>query len=399
MKSIQTQEKLPLEECRSYKIFKKAVKNEKTLRIYNYALKEFLRYTNFKNYDEVCKSDKIQEILENWIMDLSDKALKGNSIRTRLSPVELLLEMNRVVFYKKILHKLIPNDTGISGGGLPFTNDDIKQMLESTKKLRTKAIIHFIASTGIRPSAIIDPILRKKHLIEMPHDCLAIKVYDNSQEGYWAFLTPEARKSLYQYFTSRRLNGENLNDESPLFVNENDKIDGQGKRIKFSHLTLDNLSTIMSDLVDHAGILRTKTGNRYDKATVYGFRKRFNTILKNNNQVNSNIAEKLMAHKRGLDGVYFVPTIDDCFNEFYKAVADLTVNQEEKLKVENLQQKKKLDELEQERQNNADLRETVMKMGDKIKRMEQNKIPLTEEQKEYYRELIKEALEAERNSS
>lgn len=60
---------------------------------------EFLRYTNFKNFDDVCKSDKIQELLENRIMDLSDKGLKGNSIRTRLSPVELLLEKIR-----RILH-------------------------------------------------------------------------------------------------------------------------------------------------------------------------------------------------------------------------------------------------------------------------------------------------------
>jgi integrase/recombinase XerD len=143
----QAEKTIELEECRSYKIFKKAIKNEKTLKNYNYSLKEFLKYTNFANYDQVCASNKIQEMLENWIMDLSDKAVKGNSIRTKLSSVELLLEMNRVVFYKKILHRLIPKDNGIAGGSLPFTNADIRQMLESTKKLRTKALIHFIAST------------------------------------------------------------------------------------------------------------------------------------------------------------------------------------------------------------------------------------------------------------
>jgi integrase/recombinase XerD len=211
---------------------------------------------------------------------------------------------------------LIQKNNGIAGGSLPFTNADIRQMLESTKKFRTKALIHFIASTGIRPGAIIDPILRKKHLIEISNECLTIRVYDNSTEGYWAFLTPEAKKYLYQYFTARKINGETLTDESPMFVNEYDKFGDKECRTKFSHLTLENLSTIMDDVVNHAGIPRTKTGNRYDKAVVYGFRKRLNTVLKNNNHVNSNIAEKLMAHKRGLDGVYFVPTREECFREF-----------------------------------------------------------------------------------
>ena len=56
------------------------------------------------------------------------------------------------------------------------------------------------------------------------------------------------------------------------------------------------------------------------------FRKRFNTILKINNDVNSNIAEKLMAHKKGLDGVYLQPTREECFNEFVKAILQLTVD-------------------------------------------------------------------------
>ena len=56
------------------------------------------------------------------------------------------------------------------------------------------------------------------------------------------------------------------------------------------------------------------------------FRKRFNTILKLNNDVNSNIAEKLMAHKKGLDGTYLQPTMEECYNEFVKAIPELTID-------------------------------------------------------------------------
>ena len=52
----------------------------------------------------------------------------------------------------------------------------------------------------------------------------------------------------------------------------------------------------------------------------HGFRKRFNTILKLDNSVNHNVAEKLMGHKNGLDGVYLTPTVNELFAEFRKAM-------------------------------------------------------------------------------
>ena len=332
-----------LENCRSYKLFKMAIKSPNTLYQYRFSLREFFKYAHLTSFDELTQIDtnKIQNLLENWIIDLAARGVKGNSMRGKLAPIELFLEMNRVNFHKKILHRLIPRDEGVLGGDVPFTNEDIKQMLGSTKKLRTKAFVHFLASTGIRPGALIDPILRREHMTEMPGNCLAIKVYDNSKEGYWAFLTPEAKKELYRYFKSRELNGEILTDKSPIFVNEKNR----------SHLTYNNLKQLMHKLLKAGGIARIKNGRRYDKAANYGFRKRFNGILKMNNNVNSNIAEKLMAHKKGLDGSYLKPTIEQCFTEFAKAIPDLTIDDSERknIKIENLEQEKseKINTLEQ----------------------------------------------------
>jgi integrase/recombinase XerD len=97
-------------------------------------------------------------------VDLSTKGIKGSTIRVKLAPVELFVDMNRITYFKRILHKIIPRDGGVLGGSEPFTTTEIKRMLESTKKLRTKAFVHFLASTGIRPGAIIDPILRRKRM-------------------------------------------------------------------------------------------------------------------------------------------------------------------------------------------------------------------------------------------
>ena len=75
--------------------------------------------------------------------------------------------------------------------------------------------------------------------------------------------------------------------------------------------------------------------------------------MKLDNAVNSNITEKLMAHKKGLDGTYLQPTQQECFNEFVKAVPELTVDDSarkqfeiDKVNNENSELQKKVDEIE-----------------------------------------------------
>jgi integrase/recombinase XerD len=213
--------------------------------------------------------------------------------------------MNRKLWHKKLVRRGIQKEDRIQGGKKPATNEDIQNMLKyCDRSLRKQSIIHFLASTGIRPAALIDPVLKIKHLVSMPnpsdpinhpHYCYAVKVYDESKDGYWAFLTPEARKIIDRYLNGRKLQGENLDAESPLFTTL-----GSRWNTKNHHLTDDNMTEILVKIIKGAKIERKKTGNRYDKSLTYMFRKRFNTILKLNNSVNSNIAEKLMAHKRGL---------------------------------------------------------------------------------------------------
>jgi len=67
--------------------------------------------------------------------------------------------------------------------------------------------------------------------------------------------------------------------------------------------------------------------------------------MKLEHSVNANIAEKILGH-RNLDGVYFKPTVEQCFEEFKKAILNLTISDEERLKVDNIKKQRKLDELE-----------------------------------------------------
>jgi integrase/recombinase XerD len=343
---------------KAYYKFMQSIKTTSTLKAYNYALDKFMILSKLKSYDNVIKlkTDDIQDLLESYVISLKNRSYQ--TVNLYVSGVELFFEMNKVLFHKRILRKLFPGNDKEPGGKLPYTTEEIERMLSVTTKLRTKAIIHYLASTGSRPAGIDDPVLRLKHIVDMPHGCKSVYIYEGSKQGYWAFLTPEASRSLDRYFRKRKINGETLTDESPVFSNMDN-----GRTLK-DYLSKFSARQMIIDTVIRAGIERIKTGNRFDKAIIYGFRKRFNTILKINNDVNSNIAEKLMAHKRGLDGTYLQPTKEECFAEFIKAIPELTISSTER-------QKHKIETLEIEKTELEQQKHETEKLEDKVARQDQ----------------------------
>jgi len=114
------------------------------------------------------------------------------------------------------------------------------------------------------------------------------------------------------------------------------------------------MDDLLKKVVKGSKIPREKVGKNYDKAITYMFRKRFNGILKMDNNVNSNIAEKLMAHKRGLDGTYLQPTMEECYVEFFKAISKLTIDPHQRHELETVIQEKKIEELRSEKQRHVE---------------------------------------------
>ena len=58
------------------------------------------------------------------------------------------------------------------------------------------------------------------------------------------------------------------------------------------------------------------------------------------------IKEMLMGHSIGLDDHYFKPSKNDVLQEYLKAIDALTINQENRLKIENIKIKQRNDDLE-----------------------------------------------------
>jgi len=269
--------------CESFQNFDDGIKRDTTRRTYLYSLDEFVRFGNFKGYDDLAKleTDEIHELLKEWIRHLKNSNHKFKTIKTKLNAAELFFIMNKKSFHKELLHKILPDSDELVSGDEPFTTDELARLRQAAKKPRDIAIIDFLGSTGVRPGCLSDPVLKRKHLKEMPRGCMAVRVYDDSKEGYWAFLTPEATKSLKRYLRSRERNGEELTGESVLFKTF------ENPHKKKDYLTADSIRQTLTNLMKLAGIERKKTKNRYDKAIIYGFRKRFHTVLKLKDGLNS----------------------------------------------------------------------------------------------------------------
>jgi len=348
-----------------------------TKKEYGYRLKQFFRDSTITSYDELLKVPN--EELENTLVDyckfilhkVREGQLSPNTVPKMFKPIKFVLGMNyreNDVRWRPI-ESLFPPEERRSGFRA-WTTEQIQEMIDKCSGAnisRNKALIHFMSSIGGR-IGIHEHQLLMKHLIPMSSndtqnmDCYAVLLYAESDESaeekdyrdsskdvvsgdsYWVFLTPEATKWLKRYHGERQRCGEMLVDDTPIFRNA---FSALRPYAKIQQLSKQAVFNIFERVIRSTSIKRSQKGRRYDTQLLHGFRKRFNTIMKLENSVNSNIAEKIMGHKNGLDGVYFVPTREQCFTEFLKAIPFLTISNDDRMQLENKKLKQKNTEKKQ----------------------------------------------------
>ena len=358
----------------AFKNFMRGLNNKHTLSDYSRYNFDFMKFHSLgDNFDKLVKNKPkvISKLITDYLDHCKDRGVKNATLRSYLMGIERMFVMNDCIWHKDRIRAGIGTDEEIPGGKVPITTDELWQMIQHTKSIRTKCLVYFLADTGMRPGGLSDPPLRMKHLVAMKspngQKCYALKIYDNSKSGYWGFLTPETTKLLDSYFESRKSKGHTITDETPIFESER-KVSNDSLTTEFARVTIANL-------IKSAGVKRIKINkHRYDKSVMYMFRKRFNTIMKLNNDVNSNIAEKLMNHKRGLDGTYLQPTRDECFNEFIKAIPELTISPTRRHEIQIIKQQEEITELQEK---NLKIQELESKMGNMekvVKKVEEEKV-------------------------
>ncbi len=313
---------------RSIILFHHMITSSQTRERYDFEIQKFREYFKIRDFDSLLTISvkKSQEMIEDYVFFLKGKNLRGNGIRSRMSGVKTFYYANDVILNWEKVFKMLREERK-SGNDKPYTRNDISTLLENIKSITHKTVILFLASSGCRIGAISE--LRLKDVTDCDN-CKCIKVYGDTKYEYHTFLTPEASDYLDRHLEIMKKTG----------MSPNDLVFPAKSR---------SYSTMISRISRQ--IRGEKIDNRYEVAGLHGLRKFFDTVLKSNIKINSNIAEKLTGHSTTfyLDNVYFKPTIESMFTEYQKAIPDLTITDQYRLRHELNQKSERIEGLENEK--------------------------------------------------
>ncbi len=350
---------------RSLILFNSAIKSENTRFTYLVHLDEFKDFFIIKSYDKLLEIEpkKLQEMLEDYVMYQNKQGLSLSYINGKLCALKLFFAMNDVVALNWIkLSKMKPEKKKLTGDK-PYQTEDIQIMLKGITNLKFRCIIHFMTASGMRIGAFEE--LKLKHIQDMSNGCKSILVYEDDKSEYTTFIHHEAVEALDEYLAFRTKSGENITPESWLIPSKKD--------YNKPALTV-SVRTQMSRYA-HQDETKSKKRGRYDVMSCHGFRKRFDTILKSNQNVNINLAEKMMGHSTTipLDNVYFKPAIEQLFDEYQKAIPELIIDEKFRLQEQLKEKDEKINELNQKDNEIDMLKNTILEIKNNMLEL-QNKI-------------------------
>lgn len=344
---------------RSYLMFESGIRSDQTKACYLTYLEHFRDFAKAKDYDSLIHLDEQARriLIEDFFLSLRRKH-RHTTLDTILSSITKFYAMNDIVVNTKKIRTFFPAKEKTLGDKA-YTNEDVKLMLDQTKTLSHKALIHVLASSGMRAGAIAD--LKLKHLKDMPHNCKSVLVYADSIEEYTTFISPEASEALELYFEQRRKKGEKLTPDSLLFV-----VDKSGKQFRNRWV-----SALMCRFAQKLLSRKHVVNGFYDKKGAHAMRKRFNTIVKLRPDCNLSLSERLLGHSQTvkLDNAYFKPTESQLFEEYLKVLPDLMIDEKYRLRGELEQAENKIDELQSSREEILLLKSQLAQIQEHIKNL------------------------------
>lgn len=339
---------------RSLLLCHSAIKSEKTRRQYDYQIKCFKEYFIIKSFDNLVEIEpkKLQAMIEDYVMYARDQGQGLSSIRAKLVALKLFFVMNDVILNWDKLRKMIPEKTK-STGDRPYTTKEIEILVKSSKTLRYKALMQFMASSGVRVGCFEE--LKMKHLKDMTNGCKSVLVYADTKDEYHTFIHQEAVEALDEYLEFRTRKGEIITPDSWVFCSPCDTTRPSS--------TESTTTTLSRHVKRSLGREESKHG-RYEIMTCPGFRKRFITILKSNPSVNISLAEKLAGHSVTvpLDNSYFKPLLAQLFDEYQKVISELFIDDKYRLQSQIQSQQDEISLLQNKNNEIETLQKTILQI-------------------------------------
>lgn len=286
----------------------------------------------------------------------SAEYLNPYTIPNFLKPVKKLLDMNDVAIPWKRVYAALP-EGGSREQCRGYTREEIQTILRSTTNPTDHTVILVASSSGIRSGAMafrwgdITPVYfqNNKVTLEAPDQknaelaCTAILIYRGSDQEYLAFITPEAHHALMEHRKKwiHQVGREPLPDE-PVFKKPGSKVQQQSTAY---------IREKMARIVRRSGVRPFERKRRHEVPVMNGFRKFWNKTVKETQSkdvIGSLIKKEYMMGHDGLvslDKNYFQSSILELAEEYLTVVPRLTITDEFRLKMENMNVKKQMDEV------------------------------------------------------
>lgn len=315
-----------------YQKFYEVLKTPATRKVYPIQMRQFLEYAH-TDYDGLVKlpPNEIDDIIFNYIVSMKLKTEKTgvpnpNSYRSKLAPIELFLLQNDIILNWKKLKNYCPKRIELSNQ-LPYKTEHVVKMLQLVNCPRDIAFVHLLASTGVRVGSIFYMTCGDIHYIE---DGAVIEVRKSKTRPYRACLTPEATSALKEYLATRA----NTNDDDPLFTIRNNS----------RPLTDGSIKDVMKRIRNKIGLnlgKGQKSKNAY--SANHAFRKRVEIIFSKSGMAtsfktyltNRDMTVSVNNYFRGV-------TDEELWNEFKKAIPELTITETERLTAKHKEEKEEL---------------------------------------------------------
>jgi integrase len=253
-------QKLQKNFSKSINLFEQSIRSPYTKRVYTIVFQKYIDFIG-KN-DPFCQNNPrlIEHKIIDFIISLKNKGLGRSAISNYVKAIIAFYKINDFVLNNDKISKFIPEYRKVKKDRA-YTHQEIHRLLDFADE-RLRVVIYILASSGIRIGAL--PLL---HLRNLEDNKLII--YENSNEEYITFTTPECKQAIDAYLDMRSRYGEKITDESYLIREQFDvRNPGKPKAVK--------AETLERKLYD----LSTRSNVRDKEVPVcHGFRKFFTTQL------------------------------------------------------------------------------------------------------------------------
>jgi integrase len=285
-------------------------------------------------------------LIADYITHLKvDQRLSFNTVSLYVASVAHFYSMNDVSLNWKKLSKFKGKKRSVIEDK-PYTKEQIRQLLDFSD-LRGKCIILLMCSAGLRRGAL--PRLRIRDLEKIQkYGLYKISVYEKEEEGY------VTTNHLDQYFEWRAVQGERLTDTTPVIRRGFSSLNVARPKAISEHA----IDWFINNLLDKSCI-RPKTQNKLNRTEImqcHGFRKYFETTSKLAG-MDSLLIDRCMGHKTRLKDSYTKLNDDqilegnDRMIGYIGAIDNLTINEENRLRIKVDELTQKQDEIQLMRAN------------------------------------------------